>query len=55
MKKRRLKGIEDDMNRITFFLETLNGHNPLETLLKLKTIEGKNKFKYELKKILGRR
>ena len=48
--KRRLKEIEDDMNRITFFLETLNKSNPLETLLKLKTIEGKNKFKYELLK-----
>ena len=48
--KRRLKHIEDDMGRIEYFLNTLNKNNPLEILLKLKTIEGKNKFKYDLLK-----
>ena len=48
--KRKIKEIEDDMGRIDYYLNTLNKTNPLESVLKLKTDEGKNKFKYELLK-----
>lgn len=48
--KRKIKEIEDDMGRIDYYLNTLNKTNPLDSVLKLKTSEGKNKFKYELLK-----
>lgn len=47
-KKRRVKEINDDMMKVKYFLETLNKNNPLESVMKFKTKEGKNKFKYEL-------
>ena len=49
---RRVKGIEDDMERMYYFLSTLNKSNPFESIMKLKTIDGKNKFKYGVLKIL---
>lgn len=48
--KRKIKEIEDDMGRIDYFLSTLNKSKPFESILKLKTIDGKNSFKYLLLK-----
>ncbi len=50
--KRKIKEIEDDMGRIDYFLSTLNKRKPFESILKLKTIDGKNSFKYLLLKKL---
>ena len=46
--KRKIKDIEDDINRVEYFLKILDKNNPFDNLKKFKSKEGKIKFKYEL-------
>ena len=48
---RRIRDIEGDKNRITYFLKTMDKSNPFESISKLKTIEGRDCFKYEILKM----
>ena len=51
--KRKVKDIEDDINRVDYFLKTVDKNDPFLHLKKFKSIiEGKIKFKYELLKML---
>ena len=50
--KRKVKDIEDDINRVDYFLKIVDKNDPFLHLKKFKSIEGKIKFKYELLKML---
>ena len=50
--KRKLRDIEDDINRVEYFLKIVDRKEPFSNLKKFKTKEGKVKFKYELLKML---
>ena len=50
--KRKIRDIEDDINRIDYFLNIIDKNDPFSHLKKLKTKEGKLKYKYELMKLL---
>ena len=49
--KRRVKELEDDINRVDYFLKIIDKTDPFFYLKKLKSKEGKMKFKYELLKL----
>ena len=49
--KRRVKELEDDINRVDYFLKIIDKTDPFSYLKKLKSKEGKMKFKYELLKL----
>jgi len=48
--KRKVKDIEDDINRVDYFLKIVDKKEPFLHLSKFKSNEGKLKFKYELLK-----
>lgn len=50
--KRKIKEIEDDINRVDYFIKIVDKNQPFFHLNKLKSNEGKVKFKYELMKML---
>lgn len=50
--KRKIKEIEDDINRVDYFLKILDKSEPFSNLKKFKSTEGKVKYKYELLKLL---
>ena len=50
--KRKVKDIEDDINRVDYFLKIVDKNDPFIHLKKFKSNEGKLKFKYELLKML---
>lgn len=50
--KRKLRDIDDDINRVEYFLKIVDRKEPFSNLKKFKTKEGKVKFKYELLKML---
>ena len=50
--KRKLRDIDDDINRVDYFLKIIDKNDPFSHLKKLKTTEGKVKYKYELMKQL---
>tara|TARA_Y100001935_G_scaffold133288_1_gene110335 strand:+ start:3458 stop:6169 length:2712 start_codon:yes stop_codon:yes gene_type:complete len=50
--KRKARDIEDDINRVDYFLKIIDKNEPFSHLKKFKTSEGKLKYKYELMKLL---
>ena len=50
--KRKARDIEDDINRVDYFLKIIDKNEPFSHLKKFKTLEGKLKYKYELMKLL---
>ena len=50
--KRKLRDIDDDINRVDYFLKIIDKNDPFSHLKKLKTTEGEVKYKYELMKKL---
>ena len=50
--KRRIRDIEDDVNRVDYFLKILDKNEPFIHLSKFKSNEGRVRFKYELLKLL---
>ena len=50
--KRKARDIEDDINRVDYFLKIIDKNEPFSHLTKFKTMDGKLKYKYELLKLL---
>jgi superfamily II RNA helicase len=50
--KRRIKDIEEDIARVEYFLKIIDRNEPFSHLKKIKSLEGKVRYKYELLKVL---
>jgi|MEHZ01.4.fsa_nt_MEHZ011137930.1_5 superfamily II RNA helicase len=52
IEKRRVKDIEEDIGRVEYFLKIIDRNEPFSHLKKIKSTEGKVRYKYELLKVL---